>query len=86
METPEHNWVSEGILPHLCSLFSLRLPTLCLVLQIMFLMLWGWNIVRVELVRVQLWGPGTGYVLGTAVGSLALCVSEVLVTLFFCLF
>lgn len=41
---------------------------------------------RVELVRVQLWGPGTGYVLGTAVGSLALCVSEVLVTLFFCLF
>lgn len=44
MKASEHHHVSQGMLPHLCSLFSLRLPTLCLILSIMFLVLWGWNI------------------------------------------
>lgn len=82
MKALEHHHVSEGILPHLCSLFSLRLPTMCLVVKIMFLVLWGWNILRIELVRVQLWGLGTRYILGTALGSLVLCISAVLVTPF----
>lgn len=46
--TREPQKVSEGILPHLCSLFSLSLPILCLVLKIMFLVLWAWNILRAQ--------------------------------------
>lgn len=82
MKAPEHHQLSEGILPHPCSLPSLTLPTLCSVLKIV--MLWGWN-----LLRVQLWALGTGHIfgtghiLGTALGSPALCVSAGLMTLLF---
>lgn len=35
MEVPEYHWV---MLPHLCSLFSLTLPTPCMLFPVMFLL------------------------------------------------
>lgn len=49
------------MLPHLCSLFCLRPPTLCLILTMMYLVLLGWNMFTPRQSPAESFGYSWGY-------------------------